>query len=102
MSELAVDIKLLLTLAGMLVSVVAAGAVARREIKLLADQAGDIETRLRKLDQRVDKLENAVDRSEQRVSVLSGMMSPDTMERRHREIERLRVEVDHLKKIVCK
>jgi hypothetical protein len=46
--------------------------------------------------------EMAVERSEQRVSVLSGMMSPDTMERRHHEIERLRVEVDHLKKIVCK
>jgi len=30
------------------------------------------------------------------------MSSPDTMERRHREVERLRVEVDQLKREVMK
>jgi len=90
----AIDIKLMLTLAGMLVSVVSAAAIAKRELKLLADQAHDIEIRLRKLDQRVDKLENVVD--------LAGMSSPDTMERRHREVEHLRVEVDQLKREVMK
>jgi len=96
----AIDIKLLLTLAGMLVSVVAAGAVAKREIKLLSDQTGDIEQRLRKLDQRVDKLENTIDTTTHRVSILASMSSPDTQERRHREIERLRVDVDYLKGIL--
>jgi DNA anti-recombination protein RmuC len=93
----AIDIKLLLTLAGMLVSVVAAGAVAKREIKLLSDQTGDIEQRLRKLDQRVDKLENTLDTTQHRLGILASMSSPDTQERRHREIERLRVDVDYLK-----
>lgn len=96
----AIDIKLLLTLAGMLVSVVAAGAVAKREIKLLSDQTGDIEQRLRKLDQRVDKLENTIDTTTHRVSILASMSSPDTQERRHREIERLRVDVDYLKGVL--
>jgi len=98
----AIDIKLMLTLAGMLVSVVSAAAIAKREIKLLADQAHDIETRLRKLDQRVDKLENVVDTTQHRIGILAGMSSPDTMERRHREVERLRVEVDQLKREVMK
>lgn len=93
----AIDIKLLLTLAGMLVSVVAAGAVAKREIKLLSDQTGDIEQRLRKLDQRVDKLENTLDTTQHRLGILASMSSPDTQERRHREIERLRVDMDYLK-----
>ena len=53
-----VDIKMLLTIAGMLVSVVVAAAVAKREIKMLTDTASDIEERLRKLVHRVDKLEN--------------------------------------------
>jgi tetrahydromethanopterin S-methyltransferase subunit B len=98
----AIDIKLMLTLAGMLVSVVSAAAIAKREIKLLADQAHDIEIRLRKLDQRVDKLENVVDTTQHRIGILAGMSSPDTMERRHREVERLRVEVDQLKREVMK
>jgi len=98
----AIDIKLMLTLAGMLVSVVSAAAIAKREIKLLADQAHDIETRLRKLDQRVDRLENVVDTTQHRIGILAGMSSPDTMERRHREVERLRVEVDQLKREVMK
>jgi DNA anti-recombination protein RmuC len=93
----AIDIKLLLTLAGMLVSVVAAGAVAKREIKLLSDQTSDIEQRLRKMDQRVDKLENTLDTTQHRLGILASMSSPDTQERRHREIERLRVDVDYLK-----
>jgi len=93
----AIDIKLLLTLAGMLVSVVAAGAVAKREIKLLSDQTADIEQRLRKLDQRVDKLENTLDTTQHRHGILASMSSTDTQERRHREIERLRVDVDYLK-----
>lgn len=98
----AIDIKLMLTLAGMLVSVVSAAAIAKREIKLLADQAHDIEARLRKLDQRVDKLENVVDTTQHRIGILANMSSPDTMERRHREVERLRVEVDQLKREVMK
>ena len=98
----AIDIKLMLTLAGMLVSVVSAAAIAKREIKLLADQAHDIEIRLRKLDQRGDKLENVVDTTQHRIGILAGMSSPDTMERRHREVERLRVEVDQLKREVMK
>lgn len=98
--DAAIDIKLLLTLAGMLVSVVAAGAVAKREIKLLSDQTGDIEQRLRKLDQRVDKLENTISTTEHRLGILASMSSPDTQERRHREIERLRVDVDYLKGVL--
>ena len=93
----AIDIKLLLTLAGMLVSVVAAASVAKREIKLLSDLTSDIEHRLRKLDQRVDKLENTLDTTQHRLGILASMSSPDTQERRHREIERLRVDVDYLK-----
>jgi DNA anti-recombination protein RmuC len=96
----AIDVKLLLTLAGMLVSVVAAGAVAKREIKLLSDQTSDIEQRLRKLDQRVDKLENTLDTTQHRLGILASMSSPDTQERRHREIERLRVDVDYLKGVL--
>jgi len=98
--DAAVDVKLLLTLAGMLISVVAAGAVAKREIKLLSDQTADIEQRLRRLDTRVDKLENTIDTTTHRVSILASMSSPDTQERRHREVERIRADLDHLKGIV--
>tara|TARA_R110000822_G_scaffold102495_9_gene228908 strand:- start:174 stop:479 length:306 start_codon:yes stop_codon:yes gene_type:complete len=97
-----VDLKLLMTVAGMLVSVVAAAAVAKREIKMLTDTASDIEERLRKLIHRVDKLENTVDTTSHRLGILAGMSSPDSMERRYREIERLRSDVDQLKREVQK
>lgn len=93
-----IDTSLILTLGGMLFSIAAAAAVAKREIKLLADQAQDFENRLRKLDQRLDRLENTVDTTQHRLGILASMSSPDTMERRTREVERLRADVDQLVK----
>lgn len=95
------DIRLVLTLLGMLVSVVSAAAIARHQIKSLIEAIKDIESRLRRLDTRQDKSETATETIQQRLSVLSGMMDPSTMERRHREIERLKTVVEYLQKKVC-
>ena len=78
-------ISTILTLAGMAVSVIAAAAIAKQRLASVIEQLGDIETRLRKIDQRVDRHETQVEMQAQRTSVLSGMMSPDIQERRHRE-----------------
>tara|TARA_R110002060_G_scaffold27599_1_gene37469 strand:- start:693 stop:1070 length:378 start_codon:yes stop_codon:yes gene_type:complete len=96
----AVDLRLVLTIGGMAASVVAASAVAKASIKNLQEQTMDFEKRLRSLDTRIDKLTTQIETLTQRVGVLVSMNDPSTMERRSREIERIRTEVDFIKKKV--
>ena len=49
----------------------------------------DYEARLRSLDQRTDKQENLIDLNAQKTTVLSGILSPSSLEKRHREMERI-------------
>ena len=46
------DARLLLTLGGMLVSVVSAAAIVRQKLATVIDQLDDIEKRLREIDKR--------------------------------------------------
>jgi hypothetical protein len=94
------DVRLLLTIGGMLVSVVSAAAIAKQQLKTLSEHIQDIESRLRKLDTRLDKNDNQTDITIQRLGILAGMMDPPTMDRRSRELERLRADLDHLQKKV--
>jgi len=91
------DISLLVTIGGMLVSVVSAAAIAKNQIKNMMEHLEDAEGRIRSLDVRVNKLDATVDTLSNRVNVLVGMMSPDIVERRTREIERIKAEIDFIK-----
>ena len=94
------DVRLLLTIGGMLVSVVSAAAIAKQQLKTLSEHIQDIENRLRKLDTRLDRNDNQTDITIHRLGILAGMMDPPTMDRRSRELERLRADLDHLQKKV--
>ena len=76
------DPRMILTIAGMLVSVVSSFVIVRQKLGAVAKHVGDIETRLRKLDSRVDKTEI----TDQRVSTLASMLAPGEREKFHREI----------------
>ena len=95
-------ISTLLTVAGIAVSVISAAAIAKQKLAAVIEQLADIEARLRKLDQRVDRHETQVEMQAQRTSVLSGMMSPEVMERRHREIATLTADVSGVRTQVDK
>tara|TARA_Y100001938_G_C7941698_1_gene354636 strand:- start:75 stop:419 length:345 start_codon:yes stop_codon:yes gene_type:complete len=85
MMDGAVDIKLLLTLGGIVVSMAGAAAVAKSQIQRLTEMLKDIEGRMRVQDNRTDRIENTVNTNEQRLGVIAKMMSPEVMERRARE-----------------
>tara|TARA_R100001082_G_scaffold105887_1_gene78332 strand:- start:3717 stop:4079 length:363 start_codon:yes stop_codon:yes gene_type:complete len=85
----AIDLRLVLTLGGILFSVAGAAAVARLQIKQLADECGELQHLFRKLDARYDKLHTLTETQEQRIDVLAKMNSPDKLEFRNREISRL-------------
>ena len=83
--EGAIDLRLVLTVAGMVASVAGAMAVARQSIKQLTALIADIETRLRKLDSQADRLVTDIKTNGQRLGILAQMSSPEALERRHRE-----------------
>ena len=85
MMDGAVDIKLLVTLGGIIVSMAGAAAVAKSQIQRLTEMLKDMESRMRVQDNRTDRIENVVNTNEQRLGVIAKMMSPEVMERRARE-----------------
>ena len=91
--EGAIDLRLLLSLGAILVSVVAASAIVKQKlssviIKLDALQT-DYESRLRALNRRTDKLENLIDLNQQRTDVISHILSPAELAKANRESARL-------------
>ena len=101
-----IDLRLVMTLVGMLVSVAGASAVAKMQIKVILEKLDDIESRFRVLDSTTDKQETSIETLEQRMSVLSGMMSPDNLRRDHMtlaelmtNVKQLRDDVNHLEKM---
>lgn len=101
-----VDIKLVFTVGGMLVSVLGAAAVARQQIKILLEQVHDQEQRMREADSRSDRFENRLEVQSQRVDVLSKMSDPQLLANANRELSKfdvliavIRDEVDGLKKM---
>ena len=79
----------------MLISIVSAATIVKQKLSSVIDQLNDIksdyESRLRDLDKRTDSQENAIDLNAQKTQVLSGIMSPDRLEKNNRELERILV-----------
>tara|TARA_B100000519_G_scaffold58757_1_gene49181 strand:+ start:1629 stop:1991 length:363 start_codon:yes stop_codon:yes gene_type:complete len=93
----AIDIKTVMTVAAMIASVAGAAAVARLQIKELAEKLSDIEVRLRKMDSRADKLWTTTETQETRLNVLAGMASPENERRDHRAMATLEAFVSQLR-----
>lgn len=92
------DYKLLVSLGSTLASLAGAFAVVKASVKVLQDQAKDFEKRLRAIDTRIDKATTHIETLQQRQGVISSMMDPAVMERKSREIERLRTEMDFVQR----
>ena len=104
------DGKFLITIAGMLISIVSAAAIVKQKLATVIEQlekiSRDYESRLRDLDKRTDRQENLIDLNAQKTHVLSGIMSPDRLEKSNRELERIllmaksnETRISHLEKI---
>ena len=100
--EGAIDVRLVVTLAGILFSVAGAAAVGKMQIKVILTTLIDIEKRLRSIDKRVDIIETKIETHHQRLQILSGMMDPSTMERRYRELATIQADLSSLKASVEK
>ena len=93
-----IDIRLVVTIAGILFSVAGASAVAKMQIKDIIEKLADMEKRLRQMDSREDKLITATETQEQRINILAKMASPENLRRDHMQLAELLTTVKQLEK----
>tara|TARA_R110001632_G_scaffold125568_2_gene238831 strand:+ start:359 stop:715 length:357 start_codon:yes stop_codon:yes gene_type:complete len=91
------DARMILTLAGMLVSVVSAAAIVRQKLATVIAQLADTEVRLRGLDRRIDALDTRTEKQEQRINILAQMSSPENLRREHRAAAVMQTDIEYLK-----
>lgn len=88
---------MILTLAGMLVSVVSAAAIVRQKLATVIEQLQDTEKRLRGLDRRIDALDTITEMTQQRTNILAQMSSPENLRRDHMSLARVLADITNLK-----
>jgi uncharacterized membrane protein len=93
-----IDVRLVVTIAGILFSVAGASAVAKMQIKSLLDKLEDMEQRFRKMDSRGDKLVTIAETQQQRIDILAKMASPENLRRDHMQLAELLATVKGLEK----
>ena len=96
--EGAIDLRLVITLGGILFSVAGASAVAKIPIKQLVDKLEDVEQRLRKMDSNYDRLHTSTETQEQRISVLAKLASPENLRRDHMQLSEILTTIKNLEK----
>jgi len=94
------EISDLIPVAALVASVIAASAVARFQISKLEVDTNKLDVRLDQQDIRLDKLTTASEIFEQRVGILASILSPAELERRTREIEAIRKDVEWIRQKV--
>jgi signal-transduction protein with cAMP-binding, CBS, and nucleotidyltransferase domain len=91
------DVKFLITLGGLAAPIVGASAVAKYQLKNILEELRSLWSSVKKLDQRLDKKDVDTEMLSQKMSVIVSMMTPDVLERRHRETEALKKDVEFIK-----
>ena len=90
------DVRLLVTLGGMLISVVSSFVVVKTKLQQVEKDINETFGRIAGLDSRLDTNDKSTEVTSQRLGVIVSMMSPDIQEKRHRETERMRATIDTL------
>jgi predicted nuclease with TOPRIM domain len=100
MRSMELDARLLITMGGMLVSVVSSFVVVKTRLGDLESDLKEAIKKLGQLDNRLDKNDTATELTGQRVDVIAGMNSVKERDKLSRSFERLECEVEHLRKDV--
>ena len=91
-----IDARLLITLGGVIVSVVASFVVVRQKVQ---EQENGIKSNTEKLysiDSRLDRNDTATDLLKQRIDIIAKMNSPENRDKLSRELERINVKIETL------
>jgi hypothetical protein len=92
------DIRMLITLGGILASVVSASAIARQQIKHLEEELKELKSFTNKMELRLDRNDMTTSINEQKLTELSVVSSPKEREGLVRELEGLKKDIAFLHK----
>jgi hypothetical protein len=93
----AIDIRLLITVGGILFSVAGAAAVGKMSIRVIQETLRDLEGRLRRIDQRIDLLDNGEAVVKQRLDIIAKLNAPDVLERRNMQTATMLSDIAYLR-----
>ena len=94
----AIDIRLIVTLGGILFSVAGAAAVGKMQIKSILDAMGDVEKRLREIDKRIDALESGHEVISSKVKTLAEINSVSALATHNRETSEMQSAIKELRR----
>ena len=92
-----IDIRLVVSIGALFASIIGAAAIAKHQIASLLEQLNALKRALSVIDSRLDRNDQTTSNLENRVTILAGMMSPDTLEKRFRELTSLGKDIEYLK-----
>ena len=92
-----IDIRLVVSIGVLFASIIGAAAIARYQIASLLEQLNELKRAISVIDSRLDRNDQTTSTMENRVTILASMMSPDTLEKRFRELTSLGKDIEYLK-----
>ena len=90
------DARLLITLGGMLISVLTSFIVTRQKCIELEDDVKNIQKNINELFDSLEKNNISTQVTENKIGVLSTILSPDNREKLHRSLERMETKINQL------
>jgi DNA repair exonuclease SbcCD ATPase subunit len=94
------SLEMIVSIGALFASVITSFVVTKSKVSQLESELKDAQARLIQLDTRLDRNDTQTDLVGQRLSVISGMMDPHNREKLHRSLERMKTEVEHLRRDV--
>ena len=96
------DARLLITLGGMLISVLTSFIVTRQKCIELEDDVKNIQKNINELFDSLEKNNISTQVTENKIGVLSTILSPDNREKLHRSLERMQTKIEQLEEFSSK
>jgi hypothetical protein len=88
----------LISLAAMVAAIIGSAAVAKFKLNTISEQVKTLFKCKTDMDHRLDLMESSATLIEHRLSIITGILSPDNLDKHSREVAVIKNEIDHLKK----
>jgi hypothetical protein len=96
------DARLLITLGGMLISVITSFVVTRQKCVELEEDSKTMQRQIAELFDNLEKNNISTQVAENRVNVLSGILHPDKLESQHKTIAKMESDISYLRSEVTR
>ena len=88
----------LISLAAMVAAIIGSAAVAKFKLNTISEQVKTLFKCKTDMDHRLDLMESSATLIEHRLNIITGILSPDNLDKHSREVAVIKNEIDHLKK----